>query len=89
VFNSNDGTTLDKAALISNVLGMNMVAQTLSERTALVDGDIAVVLGTAELRFAAAGMADTTSVLRYTSSYIKRGGHWRMFALQMAKRAAQ
>ena len=88
VFNSNDGKTLDKAALIGNVLGMNMVAQTLSERTVLVDGDIAVVCGTAELRFAAAGKADTASVLRYTSSYVKRGEQWRMLALHMAKRAS-
>ena len=58
VFNSNDGKTLDKAALISNVLGVNMVAQTISERTVLVEGDIAVVFGTAELRFAATGKRD-------------------------------
>jgi len=86
VFNSNDGKTLDKAGFVSNVLGMNMVAQTLSERTVLVDGDIAIVFGTAELRFAATDNADTTSVLRYTSSYVKRGGQWRMLALHMAKR---
>ena len=88
VFNSNDGRTLDKAGLIGNVLGMNMIGQTISERTVLVDGDIAVVFGTAELRFAAADKVETTSVLRYTSSYVKRGGQWRMLALHMAKRAS-
>ena len=88
VFNSNNGKTLDKAALISNILGMNMVAQTISERTVLVEGDIAIVFGTAELRFAAAGKGDTTSVLRYTSTYVRRGGQWRVLALQMARRAS-
>jgi ketosteroid isomerase-like protein/N-acetylglutamate synthase-like GNAT family acetyltransferase len=87
-FNSNDGKTLDKAALISNILGMNMVAQTIRERTVLVDGDIAIVFGTAELRFAAADKEETTSVLRYTSSYVRRGEQWRMLALHMAKRAS-
>ncbi len=88
VFNTNDGGTLDKAGLISNVLGMNMIAQTISERTVLVEGDIAVVFGTAGLRFAAERKEDSTSVLRYTSSYVKRGGQWRMLALHMAKRTA-
>ena len=68
VFNTNDGGTLDKAGLISNVLSMNMIAQTISERTVLVEGDIAVVFGTAGLRFAAERKEDSTSVLRYTSS---------------------
>ena len=70
------------------VLGMNMIAQTISERTVLVEGDIAIIFGTAELQFAATEKADTTAVLRYTSSYVKRGGQWRMFALHMAKRTA-
>ena len=67
---------------------MNMVAQTISERTVLVECDIAVIFGTAELRFAAAGKGDTTSVFRYTSTYVRRGGQWRVLALQMAKRAS-
>jgi ribosomal protein S18 acetylase RimI-like enzyme len=86
VFNSNDGRTLDKAGLISTVLGMNMIAQTISERTVLVEGDIAIVFGTAGLQFAAGRKEDSTSVLRYTSSYVKREGQWRMLALHMAKR---
>jgi len=67
---------------------MNMVAQTISERTVLVEGDIAVVFGTAGLRFAAGRKEDTTSVLRYSTTYVKREGRWRMLALHMTKRAS-
>ena len=87
VFNSNDGKTLDKAGLIGSVLGLNMIAQTISERTVLVEGDIGVVFGTTELRFAGGRKEDTTSVLRYSSTYVKREGQWRMLALHMTKRA--
>jgi ketosteroid isomerase-like protein len=83
VLNSSNGRTSDKEALISGVLRMNMVGQTISERTALVEGDIAIVFGTAELRFGGAGQEDTSSVLRYTSTYVNRKGQWRMLALQM------
>jgi ketosteroid isomerase-like protein len=78
----------DKAGLMGNILGMNMIAQTISERTVLVEGEIAVVFGTAGLRFATGRKEDSTSVLRYTSSYVKRAGQWRMLALHMAKRAS-
>jgi ketosteroid isomerase-like protein len=83
VLNSSNGRISDKEALISGVLRMNMVGQTISERTALVEGDIAIIFGTAELRFGGAGQEDTTSVLRYTSTYVNRKGQWRMLALQM------
>ena len=31
---------------------------------------------------------ESTSSLRYTSTYVKRAGQWRMLALQMQQRAA-
>jgi len=88
VLNNADGTTSDKAALIEGVLGMNMVGQAISERSVLVEGDIALVFGTAELHFAAEEPDEppSKSTLRYTSTYVKRNGEWRMLALHMSPR---
>ena len=87
-FNSSRGTTTGKEELIQSVLGMNMVGQTISERSVLVEGAFAVVFGTTELRFASPGQPDTVSTLRYTSTFVRRDGAWRMLALQMQQRAA-
>lgn len=89
VLNSSNGRTSDKDTLIRDILGMRMVAQTITERSALVEGDIAVVCGTSRLQFAVPGKEDSVSILRYTSIYVKRLGQWRMLALQMARRASQ
>ena len=89
VLNSNDGTTSGKTELIKTVLGWKMTGQTITERTVLVDGDTAVIFGTAELRFASDTGEDTKSLLRYTSTYVKRQGQWRFLALQMARRTPQ
>ena len=89
VFNSNDGKTSGKTDLINNVLSWKMTGQTITERTVLVDGDTAVIFGTAELRFASDTEEDTKSLLRYTSIYVKRQGQWRFLALQMARRITQ
>jgi len=88
VLNQSDGTTSDKAALIDAVLGMNMVGQTITERSVLLEGDVAIVFGTAELRFAPSqpGGEASSSLLRYTATYVRREGTWRMLALQMMKR---
>jgi ketosteroid isomerase-like protein len=89
VLNSSSGKTSDKDALIRSVLDMRMVAQTITERSVLVEGDIAIVFGTAKLQFAVPGKEDSVSILRYTSTYVKRGGQWRMLALQMTPHAAK
>ena len=86
-FNSADGTTTGKEELIKEVLAMAMVGQTISERSVLIEGDIALVFGTAELRFAVPDKQDSTSTLRYTTTYVRRQGQWRMLALQMQRRA--
>jgi ketosteroid isomerase-like protein len=86
VYNSSNGKTSGRAALIRNVLGLHMVAQNISERTVLVDGETAIVCGTAELRFASAGKEEPASLLRYTAVYVKRQGQWRAIALQMTQR---
>lgn len=86
VFNSSKGTTTGKEELIQSVLKMAMVGQTLRERTVVIEGDIALIFGTADLRFEVPGKEDSVSSLRYTSTYVKRQGQWRMLALQMQKR---
>ena len=77
VSNSNNGQTAGKEDLIKGVLGWNMTGQTISERSVLVSGDTSVIFGTTELRFASAGGEETKSLLRYTSTYVKRDGQWR------------
>lgn len=88
VFNSSDGTTWGKEELIQSILEMNMVGQTLRERSVLIEGKVALTFGTADLHFASPGIPETISSLRYTSAYVKRDGVWRMLALQMQQRAA-
>ena len=81
--NSSTGDLSDKAAVIADVLGWKMVSQTITDRTVLVDGDTAIVFGTANFRFAVEGKDDEASAGRYTTTYIKRDGQWRALALQM------
>ena len=81
--NSSTGELSDKAAVIAEVLGWKMVSQTITDRTVLVDGDTAIVFGTANFRFAVEGKDDEASAGRYTTTYIKRDGQWRALALQM------
>ena len=88
-FNSSKGTLTGKEAFIQSILNLAMVGQTIRERSVLMEGDVAVVFGTAELRFAAPGKEETVQNLRYTSTYVKRQGQWRLLALQMQQRAPQ
>lgn len=48
---------------------------------------MAIVLGTAELRFADPGKEDSVQSLRYTSTCVMRQGQWRILTLQMQQRA--
>jgi hypothetical protein len=66
-----------------------MTGQTISERSVVVAEGAAVICGTAELRFATAEGGEATSTYRYTSTYIRREGRWRMLALQMVPRALE
>jgi len=81
--NSRNGGPRNKASVITDVLGWTMISQTITDRTVLVDGDTAIVFGTANFRFAVEGKADEVSAARYTTTYIKRDGRWRALALQM------
>jgi hypothetical protein len=60
-----------------------------SKEDALIEGGIALIFGTADLRFAVPGQADCVSSLRYTSTFVKRQGQWRMLALQMQPRSKE
>ena len=86
-FNSSKGTITGKEDFVQSVLKLAMVGQTIRERSVLIEGDIALIFGTAELRFADPGKEISVQDLRYTSTYVKRDGQWRMLALQMQQRA--
>jgi len=81
--NSSKGPPRNKASVIADTLSWNMVSQTITDRTVLVDGDTAIVFGTANFRFAVEGKDDEVSSARYTTAYINRDGRWRALALQM------
>lgn len=87
LYNSSQGVTSGKEELIQHVLKLSMVGQTLRERSVLLEGNMALIFGTTELRFSVPDKPETTSSLRYTSVWAKRDGQWRMLALQMQPRA--
>ncbi len=87
VFNSSSGETTGKEELIQGLLRMAMTGQDITERSVLIEGDIALVFGTSKLRFAAPEGTESVSTLRYTSTYVKREGDWRLLALQMQPRS--
>ena len=89
VFNGNNGQVSGKDAMIESVLGSEMIGQTITERTVLVDGDTAVIFGTTEFHYASSDAEDTPSRVRYTTVYVKRDSHWRAVALQMAERSSE
>ena len=87
VLNSSNGTVTGKEEFVQHILKMTMVSQKVRERSVLVEGDVAIIFGTADLRFAVPDKEDVMRSLRYTSTYVKRQGRWRMLALQMQQRA--
>lgn len=89
VFNSASGTTSGKEKLIEGLLQMAMTGQKLTERSVLIEGDIGLVFGTTELRFASSDGKERASTQRYTATYVKREDGWRLLALQMQQRATR
>ena len=61
----------------------------IRERSVLVEGRLAIIFPTAELRFSKPGKDDVIQRLRDTSTYVKRDGLRRVLALQMQPRASQ
>jgi hypothetical protein len=88
-FNSNSGQTSGKEDMIQGVLASKMSGQNISERSVLVDDDVAMIFGTAEFLYAVPDGEDATSLARYTSVYVKRDGQWRVIGLHMAERVAE
>jgi hypothetical protein len=88
-FNSDRGITTGKEELIQGILRMSMVGQTITERSVLLEGELALVFGTSEIVTAKPGQDQSTSLLRYTAAYVNRDGQWRMLALQMQRRASK
>ena len=89
ILNSGSGELRDKATVIADVLRWTMVEQTITDRSVLIDGDTAIVFGTANFRFAVEGKDNEVSAGRYTNVYLKRDGRWRALALQMTALNAQ
>ena len=85
--NHGNGTTTGKEEVIAGVLGWKLITETITERSVLVDGDTAVVFGTANFVFPAEGADDGKSAGRYTAVYVRRDGAWRALALHMSARA--
>jgi len=83
IVNSGSSKPATKADVIASVLQWNMIAQTLTNQTVLVDGDTAIVMGTAHFTTAVEGKENGESAAHYTTTYIKRDGQWRALALQM------
>ncbi|MBK8321530.1 MAG: nuclear transport factor 2 family protein [Betaproteobacteria bacterium] len=81
-----NGSTYGMEELIQGVLRLRMSRQSLRERSALVEGNFAVVIGTADIWFAQAEGPGKLSTLRSSSTYIKRDGQWRMLSLHLAQR---
>jgi len=55
-------------------VGFRLASQTIRERSVLLQGEVAFVFGTADLRFARAGQPETKSTLRYTAAYVRGDG---------------
>jgi len=83
VIHTSSDASGSKAEIIESVLQWNLVAQTLSHQTILVDGDTAIIMGVAHFTVAVEGKDNAQSAARYITTYIKRDGQWRALALQM------
>jgi ketosteroid isomerase-like protein len=73
---------VDKAAFIKSIVSAPVdptESQTLTDRTVIVDGDTAVVVGTDTETGTKKG-ATYTVVARYTATYIRRNERWVAFA---------
>jgi hypothetical protein len=88
-FNHGNGTTTGKEEAIAGVLKWNLIGETITERSVLVDGDTAIVFGTANFVFPAEGADGGKSAGRYTAVYVRREAGWRALALHMSARAPQ
>ena len=91
VWNRSNGTTTGKEAYVQNIMkdSFSLVGQHLRERSVLLQGDMAFVFGTTDLRFADPGQPETKTSLRYTAAYARHDGQWLMLVLQMQPRSPE
>ena len=91
VWNRSNGTTTGKEAYVQNIMkdSFSLVGQHLRERSVLLQGDMAFVFGTTDLRFVDPGQPETKTSLRYTAAYARQDGQWRMLVLQMQPRSPE
>ena len=91
VWNRSNGTTTGKEAYVQNIMkdSFSLVGQHLRERSVLLQGDMAFVFGTTDLRFVDPGQPETKTSLRYTAAYARHDGQWLMLVLQMQPRSPE
>lgn len=88
VFTFGAGEAIDKEGFIKIVVGDEtdvILSQDLTDKTVRVDGDTAVVVETDTVQGTDKG-EPYTQVLRITTTYIKRKGHWLALAEHMVVR---
>ncbi len=85
-FNSNNGETSGKEAMIASVLEGSITGQSITERTVSVSARTAMVFGTTVIRYDTPDGEASTLPLRYTAVYTRRDNQWRAIALQMTER---
>jgi ketosteroid isomerase-like protein/quercetin dioxygenase-like cupin family protein len=85
-YNSSNGETSGKEAMIANVLSSSITGQTITERTASVSGNTAMVFGTTVIQYDTPDGESAAPPLRYTAVYVKHDEQWRAIALQMTER---
>jgi ketosteroid isomerase-like protein len=84
---SSGSKPIDKETFIRDIVSGDVdpsASQTLTDRTVIVDGDTAVVVGTDTAAGVDQGAAYTV-VFRYTVTYIRRQGQWRALAEHLVR----
>jgi ketosteroid isomerase-like protein len=87
VSSSGSKKPIDKETFIRDIVSGDVdpsASQTLTDRTVIVDGDTAVVVGTDTAAGVDQGAAYTV-VFRYTVTYIRRQGQWRALAEHLVR----
>ena len=81
-----DGRILDKAATLERIKSSDIKLQsnTVDNVEVRVDGDTAVVVGTATRKGVLNGK-DISGTIRYTRVYVKRNGRWQVIQFQQTR----
>ena len=82
------GKSIDKEHFVKSVPTFTSTSQVLSEQIVRVAGDTAVVVGRDTLEGIKRDGTHYTQHARYSSTYIRRHGHWRAFVEHMVEEQA-